>query len=155
MPLRRSPKPVTRNTHAVVPEDFLPFDTPPTDEVLQAEYPEPEIKAVDVRLVEAAQVDPRPTELGILRSIDVDSTEPEQILPENPRRAAVTFWIGAGETVRVARTAQEAQRDDSSIIIPAVGGPYRFGWVDACFAMKRASGASTDRFCFATEDWAR
>lgn len=155
MPLKRPPQPTVRDTHAVHPEDFLPFDTPPTDEVLQAEVSEPDIQPVPVRLVNKVRVDQLPTELGITKAINVSSSAPEQILPRNPRRATVNFWIGEGESVRVARTEMECERDDSSIIITDNSGPFRFHWVDECWAMKRATGLSTDRFCICTEDWAR
>lgn len=144
------------DTHAVDPEDFLPFDTPDTDEVLQAEVAHPEVDPVPVRLVNKVRVDQLPTELGILRSIDVSSAAPEQLLPRNPRRATVNFWVGFGATAfRIARTRDEALRDDSSIIITTNSGPYRFHWVDECWAMKTAAGAGTDRLSYATEDWAR
>jgi hypothetical protein len=156
MPLRRSQlENRSSDTHDVDPEDFVPFDTPPNDEVLQAENPAPEIQPVPVRLLNKVRVDQLPTELGITRSINVSSSEPERLLPWNPRRATINLWIGTGETVRVARSQAEALRDDSSIIIVGSSGPYRFHWVDECWAMKRAAGAATDRLCICTEDWAR
>lgn len=155
MPLRR-PHHQVRDTHDVDPEDFLPFDTPATDEVLQAEDTEPELQPVPVRLVNKVRVDQLPTRLGITKSINVSSTEPEQVLPRNPRRAAINLWVPAGDTgVRVARTRDEALRDDSSIVIVTNSGPYRFHWIDEVYAMKRGAGASTDRFVICTEDWAR
>jgi hypothetical protein len=153
--MRRRARHEAHDTHDIDPDDFVPFDTPPTAEVLQSELPEPDVQPVPVRLVNKVRVDQLPTELGITRSVNISATAPEQILPANPRRATVNLWIGTGETVRVARTAAEALRDDSSIIVVGSSGPYRFHWTDACFAMKRAAGAATDRLCICTEDWAR
>jgi hypothetical protein len=154
MPLRRPrPAPAPTDTHAVEPEDFTPFDTPSTAVVLQAEEPYPEIAPVPVRLVNKVRVDQLPTELGITKTINVSSAAPEQLLPENKRRATINFWLVSGETVRVARTHDEALRDDSSIVIVANAGPFRFHWTDACWAMKRVGAASL--LSIATEDWAR
>jgi hypothetical protein len=157
MPLRRPFAPhVPHDTHDVDPEDFaVPFDTPPTDEVLQSEEPEPEIQPVPVRLVNKVRVDQLPTELGITKSYKPSTTSPEKVLPRNPRRATVNLWVAGGGTFRVARTQAEAIRDDSSIIIGGNSGPFRFHWVDECWAMQREAGAATDRLVVCTEDWAR
>jgi hypothetical protein len=148
-------KPRHTDTHEVEPEDFAPFDTPPTDEVLQAEEPDTEIEPVPVRLVNKVRVDQLPTELGITKSFKPSTTEPEQALPRNPRRATVNFWQVSGGSFRVARTQGEALRDDSSIIISSNAGPFRFHWVDECWVMQREAGAATDRLVICTEDWAR
>jgi len=156
MPLRRTPTPTTRDTHAVAPEDFVPFDTPSTDEVLQAEPPyEPGITSLPVHLVDVAQVEQRPTEVGMTKSVEVSAIAPELLIPENKRRATVTFWVAVGETVRVAPTAQEATRDDSSLVFVAGMAPTPFHWSGPVYGMKRAAGATTDRFVICTEDWAR
>jgi len=155
MPLRRTPAPTTRDTHAVAPEDFVPFDTPSTAELLQVDDTAPEVQPVPVQLVNKVRVDQLPTEMGILKSINVSSTEPEQILPENKRRATVSLWVPIGETVRIGRTPDEARRDDSAVILTTNLGVYRAHWTDACYAMKRAAGVDTDRLSVATEDYAR
>jgi hypothetical protein len=154
MPLRPRRHEV-HDTHDVDPDDFVAFDTPPTDEVLQAEVPEPEVTPVPVRLVNKVRVDQLPTELGITKSFKPSTTVPEQVLPRNPRRATVNLWVASGGTYRVARSKAEAARDDSSIIIGGNSGPYRFHWVDECWAMQREAGAATDRLVVCTEDWAR
>jgi hypothetical protein len=155
MPLRRA-RHEPHDTHDVDPDDFGDFDTPPTDEVLQAEDTEPELQPVPVRLVNKVRVDQLPTEVGITKSFKPSTADPEQILPRNPRRATVNFWQVAGGSYRIARTQAEARRDDSSIIITSNAGPFRFHWVDECWSMQRESpGAATDRLVICTEDWAR
>jgi hypothetical protein len=154
MPLRH-PRLEPTDTHDVDPEDFVPFDTPSSADVLQSEDSAPELQPVPVRLVNKVRVDQLPTELGITRSINVSATAPERLLPWNPRRATINLWIPVGATVRVARSEAEALRDDSSIIIVSSSGPYRFHWVDECWAMKRAAGDANDRLSICTEDWAR
>lgn len=155
-PDRRRQHPTPDDSHEVDPADFgITFDSPPTAEVLQADEPPADIQPIPVRLTNKVRVDQLPTELGITKSVEVSAADPEQLLPENPRRATINLWIGFGESVRVARTQAEARRDDSSIIILGNSGPYRFHWIDAVWAMKRAAGANTDRLCICTEDWAR
>jgi hypothetical protein len=154
MPLRRRAFDTSHDTHDVDPEDFTPFDTPGTDEVLQAEEPDLELAPVTVRLVNKVRVDQLPTELGMTKAIKPSASQAELIVPRNPRRATINLWSVAG-TYRVARTEAECKRDDSSIVIVASIGPFRFHWVDEVWVMQREAGAATDRLVFVTEDWAR
>jgi hypothetical protein len=94
--------------------------------------------------------------------------EPEQLLPEDPRRGALTIQAGgtavlqgSGVSWRVARTPHDVLRDDSSLIF-GIGGAAatpqppacRFSWRQAMWVVQRSGGVN-GLLTVSAEQWAR
>jgi hypothetical protein len=127
--------------------------------------------AYGCRLTGDVDIEMEPFALGLVRTM-VSQAAPyrpaELLLPEDPRRGAITIQPGGtaalqggGVSWNVARTPHEALRDDSSLIFGVGGGaatPHppacRFSWRQALWVVQRSGGTGA-LLTVSAEQWAR
>lgn len=134
----------------------VPYDTPDTGEVLERHGNGHEQAAWPVVLVNEVGIELQPFDARGFRTITSTAVigPPELVLPANPRRGALTLWIIQGAVSwRVARTAHDALRDDSSLVL-VPGLTFRFSWSAALWAQPRDAVAGGTLHAH-SEDWAR
>jgi hypothetical protein len=150
----------------VIPEGF---DSPTTAQVLERTGDGG--LAYGCRLVGDADIEMEPFALGLVRTMVSQAApyrDPELLLPEDPRRGALSIQAqgtavlqGSGVSWRVARTPHDVLRDDSSLIF-GIGGAAatpqpplsRFSWRQAMWVVQR-SGADNGLLTVTVEQWAR
>lgn len=95
MPLRRRAFDTSHDTHDVDPEDFGPFDTPETEDVLAEEEPEPiAIRPVPVSVEGSVRVEQPSDRSGGIYTVQVPLESggvPVKLLNADPRREAATI----------------------------------------------------------------
>lgn len=143
----------------------VPYDSAPAEELLQGEYP----SGLPVALVSEAAIDLHPLRLGGAMTLFgrvAPFDEPRQLLPADPRRAAVTVYAAGADAALdgvflVGRTRDDVLREDTSLrmAVTALFGvpvppPARFCWPEPLWAVQIA-GAAANRLCVLTELWSR
>jgi hypothetical protein len=127
------------------------FDTPPVEDVLQAETGAPD-DAIPVFLTNPVNVNQLPTTVGGLfsRELAASPAVAVKVLNEDPRRAAVTVSC-SGIEIAIGRSQAEAD-DVSAFRVSTNQGPYKFHFTDELWV--RSTAAAT-RASFCVEQWAR
>jgi hypothetical protein len=126
-------------------------ESPDVLEVLQ--YDGEGVPTVPVRLTNKVRVEQLPTRMGAMMSVNVSATEPEMLLPRNPKRSTITL-VAIGIAFFIAWSKERCMRDESRFIVAnTTGVVMKFHWTDELWVMKTGAGAAGDRLSIATEDW--